>query len=113
MSEINETGMQTAKGNEVSTVEKKGFFKKQLEKHAAKKEEFAKQHPVAAQRIDTVKKVSIGALIGGAIVKGIDLIGDALSGSKDSVGYDVIDTGSFEEATTDDNNDTQEVTTED
>lgn len=110
---INETGMQTANGNGVSTVEKKGFIKTQLEKHAAKKEEFAKAHPVAAQRIDTIKKVGVGALIGGAVVKGIELISDAISGSNSSVGYDVIETGSFEEVTDDNNNDTQEVTTED
>ena len=110
--QINETGMQTANGNGVSTVEKKGFIKTQLEKHAAKKEEFAKAHPKAADVIDTVKKVGIGALIGGAAVKGIELISNAISGSNDSVGYDVIETGSFEEVT-DNNDDVQEVKTED
>lgn len=110
---INETGTKTPNGNGVSTTEKKGWFASMKEKHEAKKEKFAKEHPVAKKRIDTGLKVGGGFLLGVAAKFGLDALSDAFSGSSNPTEYEVIPGGSFEEVTDNTNNDTQEVTTED
>lgn len=85
--------IKTPEGNDLKVVEKKGWLKTQLEKRAEKKAEFAKNHPVAARRIDTLKKVGGGAIIGGLAVKATEAICDILGRGSDDSEYNIIDTG--------------------